>query len=421
MKFLQRNLISYTLVKIAYVTSAAAQSACDLKTASLPFLPTCNVTLPGLPTVYSSGILLTINNAQLCALPSTVASACLLESSDVCKEPWIGNMTEAECRSRRGNFLVSSDFLSTTSQDELSALFSDNPNWRRFMNPLPAFQKGTRDSIQLTPSINTSALHGIISQGVSHQNSHFSSDRNSYVLRDLRDSGKISAMSFGLDVGSDSSSSPRPGRLILGGYEPSKVMGTFFPFKMDSHQPKVNDRSCPMQVTVTGIKMRYTPTTAAGQVRRNETQELKIIGRDAGVTTCVEPYDRLFRFSETSLENLVKWFKQDLGLTYQAPDDNGRIGNLLSIEPGLIFPITDGLPRLTMEVSLAGGLTVEIPSDHLIRNLRGLDANGAPTSNDSFAEVQIYHEAGAQLAPVVGRAFLSQVRVMRPHSYLIFS
>lgn len=64
---------------------------------------------------------------------------------------------------------------------------------------------------------------------------------------------------------------------------------------------------------------------------------------------------------------------------------------------------------MSMEITLAGGLKVVIPSEELLQPLRGLNHQGRPVANTSFVAVQIYREPNVELAPVLGRVFLSQV------------
>lgn len=64
---------------------------------------------------------------------------------------------------------------------------------------------------------------------------------------------------------------------------------------------------------------------------------------------------------------------------------------------------------MSMEITLANGLKVVIPSEELLQPLRGLNTQGSPVANTSFVAVQIYRERNLEKAPVLGRVFLSQV------------
>jgi hypothetical protein len=66
--------------------------------------------------------------------------------------------------------------------------------------------------------------------------------------------------------------------------------------------------------------------------------------------------------------------------------------------------------NITMKITLAGGLTVTVPSHELVRPLRGLDSQGVPVLNSTLSEVAVYGDAAPENSPVLGKSYLSQVR-----------
>jgi len=77
----------------------------------------------------------------------------------------------------------------------------------------------------------------------------------------------------------------------------------------------------------------------------------------------------------------------------------------------LVFPSTAGAFNASLMISIENGPTVLVPSHELVRPLRGLDLNGVPVVNNSFNEVQIFHQPAPEDGPVLGKALLSQLYV----------
>lgn len=98
------------------------------------------------------------------------------------------------------------------------------------------------------------------------------------------------------------------------------------------------------------------------------------------------------------------------GWTEEQKNNDGRYGGLLDLEPGLIYPVTlnGSSLQMTMDITLNGGHRFTIPTEELLAPLRGLNTKGAPVINNNFSEIAVYWEPGIGLAPVLGRAFLSQ-------------
>ena len=62
-----------------------------------------------------------------------------------------------------------------------------------------------------------------------------------------------------------------------------------------------------------------------------------------------------------------------------------------------------------MRVTLDNGVTVTVPSEELVRPVRGLGQDGKPKINTNYTEVAIYEGGAAEDAVVLGKAFLSTV------------
>jgi hypothetical protein len=70
-----------------------------------------------------------------------------------------------------------------------------------------------------------------------------------------------------------------------------------------------------------------------------------------------------------------------------------------------------------MRITLQGGFVVDIPVHEMQRPLRGLDRDGQPVLDEDHTELQIYGREASGFAPVLGKAFLSQVT----HSCLVLA
>jgi hypothetical protein len=100
------------------------------------------------------------------------------------------------------------------------------------------------------------------------------------------------------------------------------------------------------------------------------------------------------------------------------PVNSSQYSQLYDLEPGLVYPSSAGTFSASLQFTLDNGLTVHIPPYELIRPLRGLDANGQQILDTGYNEVQIYGQPAPEDGPVMGKAFLSQVR--RNFNHLLF-
>ena len=99
-------------------------------------------------------------------------------------------------------------------------------------------------------------------------------------------------------------------------------------------------------------------------------------------------------------------------------NDNGLYGDLLDLEPGLIYSVTNSDIKylaISLEITLDGSQhKYTVPAEEMVAPLRGLNKSGAPDHDDNFREVAIYRDPGFEKAAVLGRAFLSQVHHHTP-------
>lgn len=108
----------------------------------------------------------------------------------------------------------------------------------------------------------------------------------------------------------------------------------------------------------------------------------------------------------------VNSFFQDVTGWTQGPiaDPHNYSANLVDLEPGWVYPAAAGSFNATLSITINNEFTVEIPTHELWRPLRGLDGSGNVVLDSRFNELQVYGSKAAGYAPVLGKAFLSQVR-----------
>ncbi len=131
-----------------------------------------------------------------------------------------------------------------------------------------------------------SMVVGFISAGQKSTASHLGLAKGSVVLQALKEQGLIAARSFGFDAGSQSIQFPRPGSLILGGYDRASYAASSYK-EFPVSDGVVGKRHCPLQVRVTEINM--TGTTIDPNTGKENTTTSTILTRSSNTDFCVEP------------------------------------------------------------------------------------------------------------------------------------
>lgn len=183
---------------------------------------------------------------------------------------------------------------------------------------------------------------------------------------------------WGLDAG-DRSLSPRDGKLVVGGYDSSRVSGNLTTFPLGTW---TNQQPCPLQVTVSEL-LYSTP----------DGFNYSLFGTAPdGVTGCIEPQQQRFTFLPSMVERFAMLTAYN------------------SSYPGLIFP-TDSRPSGTLRIELDNGYTTTIPNDHLFIPKRGSDKNGQyVVTNSSILETGIAYnvdDSDADVQVILGGLFLT--------------
>jgi len=368
----------------------------------------CRVLSVGKSDVYSYGISVAVQGTEICLAPSTTVNSTFLVDASLCSdsqldmssEPGQGGvvMTSQQCRSRRGGF-VDRNSLSPADPEGLKGL---NPGWSIFNN----ISAAASATLQLLDDRVTDIV-GLITSGQKSTQSHMGLASASTLLGKMKEAGLIGALSWGLNSGSQSTMFPRVGSLIFGGWDRGSLAGPYFDYPVA--RGPLEGRWCPLQVLITGLSLNI----------RNTTQE--IVSPANKWDACIEPsvyphpirdrtpadvrfsYDNLFRVPKNTLDQFKGLLKGPLvdPATYKS--------SLLNVEPGIVFSKDTADLNATLRFTINYTQTVEVPFYEVQRPLRGLDPNGVPVVNSEYNELQIYGTPAEGDAPVLGKAFLSQV------------
>ncbi|KAK3313168.1 hypothetical protein B0H66DRAFT_485509, partial [Apodospora peruviana] len=336
---------------------------------------------------------------EICIAPSTVVNSPFITSDKICNDDQLVDsnnikMTPAQCRSRRGGYIVPSEVQAT---DVGVLKQTKNDGWTAVGNTI---ESAVTASLQLGRQ-SISMVEGLIEKGQMSTQSHFGLAADSTALQTLYDAELIGAKSWGLNSGSQSVMFPRDGSLILGGYDDASLASQFFEFPV---KEKLHDRFCPLQVTITGL--------VATIENANKSASSAIIGDSNPLDVCVEPYDNLFRMPEGYL-TLFKSFFRDFTLHPDEPVGPEEYQNmLLNLEPGIVYPTSAGDFNATLRITINGTngqLTVDVPPHEFQRPLRGLDKDGNVVLDTAYNELQMYGLPPSANGPVIGKALLSQL------------
>ncbi|KAL8916376.1 MAG: hypothetical protein Q9172_006333 [Xanthocarpia lactea] len=196
---------------------------------------------------------------------------------------------------------------------------------------------------------------------------------------------------WGLDAG-DRSLSPRDGKLVVGGYDASRIEGNLKTFPLGTW---TNQQPCPLQVKVAQVS--YTSPNISNAFLLPLTSD--------GVIACIEPQQQRFTF----LPSMVNNFTDITGYN--------------SSYPGLTFPAVSR-PNGALQITLDNGYTTTIPNDHLFTPQRGSDENGqyVVTNSSIFETGMVYnpYEDDAEVQLILGGLYLTYNYLVVDYDYSQF-
>ncbi|KAK4182894.1 hypothetical protein QBC35DRAFT_139597 [Podospora australis] len=391
-------MIGTTLLLVGlFVARSIAELSCQSDSTLQLNLGNCTIPRPGESDVQSWGIKISVEGAnELCFVPSTVLNDTFLTTDELCGSPEMLKVhgipiSPAQCSSRRGG-LVSPSKL---REVPISTLGS-NTGWDSLKNSIDGAADVTLKLFRQSFSMTA----GLIEHGQNSSASHLGLATNSTFLRTLKEKGLIGAMSFGLNVGSQSVQRPRGGSLVLGGWDQASMSSSSF-YEFDIAKTKLQNRECPLQVRITALSMNV-------KTGSNSTNTKSIFSGATGIDVCIEPYDNLFRLPDETLSTLRDYIHLIAGSQVKFVGPSEYSNELANLEPGLVYPASVDF-NATLRFTINDNMTIDVPHYEFQRPLRGLDQNGTMVLDPKFHELQIYGDPAPLNAPVLGKAFLSQV------------
>lgn len=424
---------AHLLTILLISSSAHILAACPPEPIFLP-LDNCTINLPGQPTIHSWGAPLSVSSSEdsstslqyLCGVPSTVTNTTFYTTSLLCSDTNIRaqNITYAQCLSRRGGVLaVDASGQPTALQTTSTAGLNDSdPGWPTIMQPDAPFPAAVLAALHLGGAHSTMMTAGLIESGNNHTTTHLSLGDRSTLLSSLVSARLIAARSFGFDAGSRSYSLPRPGGLVLGGFDSAARSGPASArFAMADYRGahQLNGRrTCPLQVTVASMSLRPGGAPSDGSADYN-------LGIEPAhpQQACLEMYDNLPRLPGGVIAKIQDGFAAFTGsaakpIRYSATgagygDDPlaRQLGDIYVPEPGLIYPRDNQTASFngSLVVVLAeANFTVEIPLEELAGPLRGIARDGTRVANGNFTELAVYQDPAPEDAAVLGKVFLGR-------------
>jgi hypothetical protein len=211
------------------------------------------------------------------------------------------------------------------------------------------------------------------------------------LLLDTADQRNVSgARSWALDAGSQSAQRPRAGELVVGGYNEGRLDGTP---RWARVSDMAGDRPCPLRTVITDMFMTFANGTQ---------KQLKSSGE--AISACIEPYDKLFRFTEGLLLNWKQQTGFDDSLLAAFTEYDAR--NLTFAEAGLPYNSSSVAPW-SLTIGLDTGYTTPLPLYELQAPLRGWNELGERDHLPNIVQVAIHRSlTGRGEIPTLGRIFL---------------
>lgn len=212
-----------------------------------------NCTVQG-TSIDSWGFMFTLaspsQSQSVCIVPSTVVNSTLLLGSDFCQN--YANGTTAQCESLSGGTFNTTAAEPSYTPSPTSILAADF-----FWNDIsPQITDAGTDSVQLTADYSIPGYPvGIITTGSQQNVGHLGLATESQFLRDAHDNGLIAQIGFGLNAGSQSVANPRPGGIVLGGYDQACIGGPFSNYMIADVSS--SERQCPLEVIISQLAIRY--------------------------------------------------------------------------------------------------------------------------------------------------------------------
>ncbi|KAH8684470.1 aspartic peptidase domain-containing protein [Tricladium varicosporioides] len=221
---------------------------------------------------------------------------------------------------------------------------------------------------------------------------------NSSVITSFLSTGAAPSGEIGLFYGSRSVDHPSDGELVIGGYNPSRVNGSFTNFTMITSlgQP------CALQV--------YIKDVVVSNINGSQSSVMPISG--SRIPACVNPVENGFQFTP---EMFTAWANAT-----QKPKNPPSDGSKNYTDQ--TYPLANEKYINDMTIILDGGYSVTIPHYELVSFERGNNARGIyDIVNTSRIASAVTSNGGRFTFPILGGVFLSQNYLKVDYANRVFS
>jgi hypothetical protein len=215
--------------------------------------------------------------------------------------------------------------------------------------------------------------------------------RDSSVLKALRDINAIPSRFMGIFMGSRSQSQPLDGHLIIGGYDRSRINGTFTNFTMNAGDLGI---LCPLQVGIRNIQL----------MNLNGTSNSLMADVGSIVPACIDPLQNEFTLTQAMYARWASFTQHSSNFTTPATINDPST----NLE---LYPIANEPLIGNITIILDNGYTTTIPHYELVSQQRGTDPEGKYAVINSSVLMAAVGTGATDYGldiPLLGGVYLSQ-------------
>ncbi|KAI9867414.1 MAG: hypothetical protein M1813_008972 [Trichoglossum hirsutum] len=217
------------------------------------------------------------------------------------------------------------------------------------------------------------------SDAKSSNRSGFALGRNSSVLKRFLDAAAVPSTVLGIFFGSRSQDQSVDGSLVIGGYDRSRVKGSFTNFTIAQYLPNA---SCPLQVQVKDVQLSGS----------NGSHSLFAdSGGTVTMTACIDALQNQFTFTRSMYDRFASLTNHP-----SSPDFGPQI-----------YPVESEPLIDTVIITLSNGYRSVIPHYEFVSRERGTDAEGKYAVVNT-SRLMIAAGGDDTMLPTLGGVFLSQ-------------
>ncbi|KAI9786587.1 MAG: hypothetical protein M1839_006136 [Geoglossum umbratile] len=265
-----------------------------------------------------------------------------------------------------------------------------------FVDPLPAGAAVSQgyDVATFTGGVKIQDFpFEVWSDAASTSRSAFALGRGSSVVSRFYDAGLVPSKVIGMFFGSRSMSRGVDGTLIFGGWDRSRVNGSWTNFTISKNY--LNNTPCPLQVQVSNVELSGA----------NGTHSLFADpGGTVSVAACVDPWQNQFSFTQSMYSRFQAFTNHPNNPEYTPQ----------------IYPLENEALIGNITIKLTNGYTSVIPHYELVSLERGTDAEGKYAVINS-SRIMIAAGGDDIGIPILGGVFLAQNYLLLDYENNAFS